>query len=175
MAGAAAAGGAGGEDERVAEQAAERVAVAAGDRGGDEAVDRALEQRDLPAGLGAQRVRVPVAPVRVDQRAVAQVADARAAPAQEPGERVSGMACSPAASACTPWASGAPVCGVPSETTWRTRRVQAAPRNAPWWQAERATSPPIECPTSAMSSHSGSPSGSASSDAPLSDTWRPVL
>jgi len=38
-------------------------------------------------GDGAQRVQVPIEPVGVDERAVAHVADAGAAPAQQAGER----------------------------------------------------------------------------------------
>ena len=45
------------------------------------------EQRDLGAGGGAQRVGVVAVPVAVDQRSVAQVADPRAAAAQEARER----------------------------------------------------------------------------------------
>ena len=74
------------QHERVADHPAERMARAAGHRGGDEAVRRALEQRHLLAGGGAQRLGVELAPVVVDQRASAQVADAGAAPAQEAAE-----------------------------------------------------------------------------------------
>ena len=74
--------------------------------------------------------------------------------ASDASGRVSGSACSAALAQCTPCASGAPMCGDPSETTWRTRPTQASPRSAAWWQADRATSPPIECPTSAIRSTS---------------------
>ena len=84
---AAAAGRAGGEHERVADQAAERVLVGPRDGRGHEGVRRVRQQRDLAQRLRAQRVGVAAAPVLVDQRAAAQVADARAAPAQEAGER----------------------------------------------------------------------------------------
>ena len=72
------------------------------------------------------------------------------------------------------------MCGVPSETTWRTRPTHAAPSAAARWQALRATSPPIECPTSAISrtgaGHAATSSSSSSfSDAPFSEMWRPVL
>src|SRR4051812_29049412 len=53
------------------------------DRRRDEAVRRALEQRHLLARLGTQRIWIALAPVRVDERALTQVADAAAAPAQE--------------------------------------------------------------------------------------------
>ena len=84
---AAAARRAGAQHERVAGQPAERVALGARQRRGDEAVGRALEQRHLRAGGGAQRVGVAALPVAVDQRALAQVADAGAAAAQEAAER----------------------------------------------------------------------------------------
>ena len=83
----AAAGRARDEHERVADQPADGMAVAAGDRGRHEAVSRALEQRNLGAGRSAQRVRVAVAPVLVDERPPAQVADAAAAAPQEVRER----------------------------------------------------------------------------------------
>ena len=111
----------GSQHERVADDAADGMARAARDRRGDEAVRRALEQRHLLAGRGAQRLGVAVAPVLVDQRALAQVADAGAAAAQE-GEnvRVSGSRPSAWLATWTACSSGAPMCGEPSETTWRT-------------------------------------------------------
>ena len=72
------------------------------------------------------------------------------------------------------------MCGEPSEITCRTRSTQAWPRCAPAWQAERATSPPIEWPTSAISSTSSgqaatSSSSRSASDSPFSEMWRPLL
>src|ERR1700746_3494583 len=75
-AGASPSGGARNEDEDVAEEASERVARIPRDGRRDEAVGRAGEQRNLGAGLRAQRVRVAPAPVLVDERTVAQVANA---------------------------------------------------------------------------------------------------
>ena len=80
---AALAGRARNEHERVAEQAPERVAGIARDRRRDEAVRGARQQWHLLARGRAQRVGVAVAPVCVDERAVAQVANARRAAAQE--------------------------------------------------------------------------------------------
>src|SRR4051794_32783469 len=60
---AAASRAAGHEHERVAEQAPERVALAAGDRRRDEAVRRTVEERDLLTGGRTQRVRVAAVPV----------------------------------------------------------------------------------------------------------------
>src|SRR5215210_1244174 len=82
-AGAAAARGARLQHERVADQAAERMAIAAGDGRRDEAVGGALEQRDLRARGRLERVRIAVAPVLVHERTPAEVADAAAATAQE--------------------------------------------------------------------------------------------
>ncbi len=75
------------QHEPVAEHPPDGMARVARDRRGDEAVGRAREQRDLGAGGGAQRVGVVAVPVAVDQRSVAQVADPRAAAAQEARER----------------------------------------------------------------------------------------
>ena len=148
------------------------------DGGGDEVVRRALQQRHLPAGRGAQRLRVTLAPVLVDQRAGAQVADAGAAAAQEACERARLAdraerrrrvvhARTPAARRCA--GCRARPCG-----------ARADAQSPPWWHALRATSPPIECPTSAICSTSvGQPatssSSSAASDRPFSEMWRPVL
>ena len=63
------------------------MARAARDGRGHEAVRRPVEQRHLAARRRAQDVGVATLPVLVDQRALAQVADARAAPAQERAER----------------------------------------------------------------------------------------
>ena len=62
------------------------MARAAGDRGRDEAVRGSLQQRHLLARRRAQGIGVATPPVLVDQRAVAQVADAGRAPAQEGAE-----------------------------------------------------------------------------------------
>jgi hypothetical protein len=72
------------------------------------------------------------------------------------------------------------MCGVPSEITWRTRRTHESPRSAAWQQAERATSPPIECPTSASDSTSTghaavSSSSRSASESPFSEMCRPLL
>src|SRR3954468_21568703 len=74
----AAPGGARREDERVAEEPSDRVARVAGDGRGDEAVRCAFEERDLATRGGPQRVGVEAHPVLVDERALAQVADAGA-------------------------------------------------------------------------------------------------
>ncbi len=68
------------------------------------------------------------------------------------------------------------MCGVPSETTWRTSAVHSPPI----WQALRATRPPIEWPTSARRSISTgqvatNSSSSAASAAPFCEMWRPLL
>ena len=115
------------EDQGVAEQAAERVARAGRDRRRDEAVDGIRQQWHLGERSRAQDIGIAVAPVLVDERAVAQVADAAAAPAQEAAEGPRlGQGARAAAATWTPCASGAPRCGEPSEITWRTRSTQAA-------------------------------------------------
>ena len=165
------------EHERVAEQAPDGMRVRWRDRGRDEAVRRALEQRDLRQRLGAQRVRILVAPVLVDQRAAAQIADAGAAAAQEAGER---------ARLGREVQRGAQRVHGLLERCAHVRRAERDPcadervHSPPRWQALRATSPPIEWPTSAIRSTSTgqsatSSSSSAASDAPFAEMWRPVL
>ena len=116
------AGGAGGEHERVAEQAADRVRRAAGDGGGDEAVGGALEQRDLGAapcersasGSWSRQSSSTSEPRRRSRMPALRRRRKRA------NGRVSGTTCSAALIAWTACSSGAPECGVPSETVWRT-------------------------------------------------------
>src|ERR687895_1014545 len=83
---AAAARGALLEHQTVAQQAPEGVLRPATDRGRDEAMRGPRQQRNLSTRRRAQRVGIAVAPVLVDERALAQVADARATPPQEGGE-----------------------------------------------------------------------------------------
>src|SRR5206468_10255295 len=75
------------EHQTVAEQSPDGMARIARERGRDEAVGGALQERHLLADAGAQRVGIAVAPVGVDERALAQVADAAAAAAEERAER----------------------------------------------------------------------------------------
>ena len=63
------------QDQEVPHQATNWVSWAAGDRGRDEAVRRALEQRHLPACGCAKGIGVAVAPVLIDQGASAKIAD----------------------------------------------------------------------------------------------------
>ena len=84
---APAARGAGRQHERVADQPPDRMVRVAGDRGRHEAVRGPREERHLRARGRAQGIRVAALPVAVDERALAQVADAGAAPAQEAPER----------------------------------------------------------------------------------------
>jgi hypothetical protein len=76
------------EHEEVADEAADGMAVRPRHRRAHEAVRGALEQRDLLAGGGAERVRVAVEPVLVDEGALAEVADPCRAPPQEARERL---------------------------------------------------------------------------------------
>ena len=72
------------------------------------------------------------------------------------------------------------MCGVPSETLCLTSPAQAAPSSAPRWHALRATSPPIEWPTSAIRSTSTGHAATSSSisslrQRPFCEIWRPLL
>ena len=63
---------------------------------------------------------------------------------------------------------------------WLTRPTQTNCRSDAWWQALRATSPPIECPIRARPSTSTgqdpvSSSSSVASDAPFAEIRRPLL
>ena len=140
------------EHERVADDPADRVARAARDGRGDEAVRRALEQRHLLAGRGAQRLGVAVAPVLVDERALAQVADARAAAAQEGREhaRLGQLAERVARDVDTLLHRRTGV-RRSEEDHVAQERGQLRSRSPAWAQALRATRPPIECPTSTSS------------------------
>ena len=65
--------------------------------------------------------------------------------------RVSGsraIACVPA---FTQRSSGAPRCGAPSPTMWRSASTHTSLWSAAWCAAERAVRPPIEWPMSAIS------------------------
>jgi hypothetical protein len=70
--------------------------------------------------------------------------------------------------------------GDPSETLCRMWRTHSAPSSAARWHALRATSPPIEWPTSAIRSTSTGQAATSSSMSSLSD-WpfremrRPLL
>ena len=65
--------------------------------------------------------------------------------------RDSGAMASEAATRCMDCSSHEPWWGEPRHTTWRRRSTQCACWLAASWAAERATRPPIEWPTSAMS------------------------
>jgi hypothetical protein len=72
------------------------------------------------------------------------------------------------------------MCGVPRETLCVTSRAQSAPSSLAWQHALRATSPPIEWPTSAICSASTGHASTSScisslSERPFSEMWRPVL
>jgi hypothetical protein len=72
------------------------------------------------------------------------------------------------------------MCGEPSETLCVTSRTHSAPSCAAWQQALRATSPPIEWPTSAIwSAPPGQAATSSSisslSERPFSEMWRPLF
>jgi hypothetical protein len=61
------------------------------------------------------------------------------------------------------------MCGLPSDTLCVTSRAQAASASLAWQQALRATSPPMEWPTSAIWSTSTGQASTSSSISSLSD------
>jgi hypothetical protein len=72
------------------------------------------------------------------------------------------------------------MCGVPSETLCVTSRTQSASSSVAWQQALRATSPPMEWPTSATSPASTGQQATRSSisslsERPFSEMRRPLL
>src|SRR5690606_3243932 len=71
-------------DQEVAEEAAERVLRIAGDRRGDEVVGDVIEERDrLRRRRGPEGVEIAALPVLVDEGAVPQILDPRAAAGEE--------------------------------------------------------------------------------------------
>ena len=101
----------------------------------------------------AEEEVVDVVEQRTGVDAAAQVADARAALVEDPAERARSPGAGPGAPAAlwTTCSSGAPWFGAPRQATWVRWARQAAPSpaSAP---ATRATSPPMEWPTSAIRS-----------------------
>src|SRR3954453_14584576 len=79
---AAATGRRGHEDQAIADQAPHRVARIARERGGDEGLRRALQERDLLARARPKGGGIVAVPVGLDERALAQIADPAAAPAE---------------------------------------------------------------------------------------------
>ena len=75
------------EHQQVTEDAANRRVGLARQRGADEVVARGGQERDLARGVAHERVAVLVEPALVDEVAVAEVLDPRAAEVERPRER----------------------------------------------------------------------------------------
>src|SRR5205823_1150436 len=74
-------------DERIPEDACERMGRVAGDGGSDDVVAGAGERRDVAAAVVQERVGIAPAPLLVEQIAEAEVLDPGAAPVHDLAER----------------------------------------------------------------------------------------
>ena len=110
----------------------ERAVLVARHRRADVVVGRAGQEREVRAVVRAPFVGVEVAPVLLQACAVAQVLHAGAALGQHLASgAVSGSRESRWLPCAAPRSSGAPMCGEPRQTTWRSCSVQPSPSHSP--------------------------------------------